>query len=509
MADKKKYDSEFCGSLPLHNINMIQDYGYLIVLDHRELSIIQMSENVQDLFGRPVQELVNSSLSEYIEKKDLDRIFTILQKGITEKIPLTLNLKIEAQIHPYHVLMHVKQDYVILELQKTQPDRTRSFTEVYQEIKHISLALEAATSVQEVCAIAVHEIRAISGLDGVLMYKFDKDWNGTVIAEEKDERLESYLGQSFPASDVPKQARALYLKNPYRLIPNRDYLQSKLYPVINPLSHAFIDLSDCNLRSVPAVHLEYMKNMGIKASMSIRVIKDHELWGLISCHHISTMYLDYEICAVFEWLSSLISSRISAILNKENYDMATLLQEKRLKLIDEVYAQNDIIQGLLHKPDLNILELFNARGAMVVLNNRIEVIGEVPEKDDLDNLLFWLEGKNVDTIFSTDHLSGLFDDAAAYTATGSGILVIPINTAEGEYIVCFRPEVVETINWGGDPNQAINFEKDNKTYHPRNSFKLWQQVVVHHALPWEQTVLDVAENLRNFLFEFRTKQGHN
>jgi len=509
MAEKKKYDSEFCGSLPLHNINLIQDYGYLIVLDHQELSIVQVSENVTDLLGYTLQEIVNSRLSDYVEKKDLNRISTILQKGITEKIPLTLNLNSKGQITPYHILMHVKADYVILELQEANQDKNRSFTEVYQEVKHISLALEAATSVQEVCEIAVHEIRVISGFDGVLMYRFDKDWNGTVIAEEKDERLEPYLGHSFPASDVPKQARALYLKNPYRLIPNREYLQSKLYPIINPLSHAFIDLSDCNLRSVPAVHLEYMKNMGINASMSIRVINDQQLWGLISCHHISQMYLDYEICSVFEWLSSLISSRISAILNKETYDTVTLLHQKRLQLIDEIYAQNDITVGLLHRPDLNILELFNASGAMVVLNKRIETIGEVPEKDDLDNLLFWLEGKNVNTVFSTDHLSSLYDDAAAYAAIGSGILVLPINSAEAEYLVCFRPEVVETINWGGDPNKAINFEKDKKSYHPRNSFKLWQQVVVHHALPWEQTVLDMAESLRNFLFEFRTKQGHN
>ena len=509
MAEKKNYDSEFCGNLPLHNINLIQDYGYLIVLNKENLHIVQVSENVADITGISLQALVNSKLSDYIDAGELQKIATTSQKGFSGKIPLTINLLKDQVQQAFHVLMHIKADYIILELQQVESGRSRNFTEVYQDVKYISYALDAATSVQEVCEIAVHELRKLSGFDGVLMYQFDRDWNGTVIAEEKDERLEPYIGQSFPASDVPKQARALYLKNPYRLIPNRDYVQTRLYPVINPISHAFIDLSDCNLRSVPAVHLEYMKNMNIMASMSIRVIKDAELWGLISCHHLAVMYLDYEVCSVFEWLSALISSRVSAIVNQEAYDQSIAFQQKRVQLVDQVYAENNIAAGLLQGYAINILELFNAGGAVIVLNGHMETLGKVPERDDLDNLLFWLEGKDITKVFATDHISGLFDDASTYTDIGSGILVIPINSTKGEYLVCFRPEVVETINWGGDPNQAINFEKNKKIYHPRNSFKLWQQTVVHHALPWEQAALDAAESLRNFLFEFRTKQEYN
>ncbi|RZM04542.1 MAG: GAF domain-containing protein, partial [Pedobacter sp.] len=380
MAEKKNYDSEFCGNLPLHNINLIQDYGYLIVLDKHTLNIVQVSENLTEITGLAAQDLMNLPLAGFITDSDFRKISDAMAKGITDKIPLMVSWTKSGFQNAYHVLMHVKTEYIILELQKADTKQERTFTDVYQEIKHIALALDAANSIQEVCEIAVHELRKISGFDGVLMYRFDKDWNGTVVAEEKDERLQPYIGQSFPASDVPKQARALYLKNPYRLIPNRDYVQSRLYPVINPLSHAFIDLSACNLRSVPAVHLEYMKNMQIMASMSIRVIKDEQLWGLISCHHITPKYLDYGICSVFEWLSGLISSRVSSILNKEIYDITLSLQQKQVSLIDQVYAKDDIAEGLLGDSEINVVNLFDAGGAAVLLNGRMEVMGNVPDR---------------------------------------------------------------------------------------------------------------------------------
>lgn len=506
MAEKRNFDSEFCGSLPLHHINSIQDYGFLLVLDMKGLSIIQASENCAQLLGLSIQQLINTRLADYMPEQEIHKIEQLVDKAMNQKIPLTLQFHASIDTFSYHALVHSKSDYLIVELEKIQEHTTRSFTDVYQEIKYISAAIAQANTVQAVCEAAVHELRRISGFDGILMYRFDGDWNGTVIAEEKDDRLEHYLGQTFPASDVPKQARALYLKNPYRLIPNREYQPLRLYPVINPLSNAFTDLSDANLRGVAAVHLEYMKNMGINASMSIRVIYKEKLWGLISCHHITHKYLDFELCSIFEWLSDVISARITLILNKEEYDLVQLLQEKRVALTSQVYTDEHIAKGLLRHNGANILDLFKASGAVVVLNGRMEVKGITPRQDDLENLLLWLEGKNFAEVFATDHLSALYEDAAAYSQLASGLLFIPIDSNRGEFVVCFRPESVVAINWGGDPHQAINFDKDGKNYHPRNSFKLWVQTVLQHAEPWTMQELEVAASLRNFLFEFRTKQ---
>jgi light-regulated signal transduction histidine kinase (bacteriophytochrome) len=403
----------------------------------------------------------------------------------------------------------LKKDYYILELEKSSKNEERHFTRVFQEIKYSIAVIENANTVKESCEAAINELRKISGFDGVLMYRFDRDWNGTVIAETKDERLEPYLGQTFPASDIPKQARDLYLKNPYRLIPNRDFKPNRLYPVINPLTNAFVDLSDCNLRSVPAVHLEYMKNMGIKASMSIRVIRNDKLWGLISCHNIEPVTVSFELCSIFELLSSVISNKITSILNKEEFERTSQLQEIKSAIIDRVYTESDIIKGLTGQEHLNILNLFGATGAAIMLDGRSETIGDVPDTDAIENLGLWLEGKCVNSVFSSGNLSDQYEDAREYAGLGSGLLVVPIDGNKGEYVICFRPEIIETINWGGNPNEALTFEPDGKNYHPRNSFKLWQQQVRNTSSPWLHDELEIAENLRSFLFEFRIRQIYN
>src|SRR5690606_37775255 len=271
MAKRNNFDSDFCGSLPLHSINSIQDYGYLLVVDPQTHNIIQASENTHEISGLDVKDLVNKPMGDFITSEGIGQIKNIVEKGLKSRIPLDLTFNGNGKTGVFHALLHVKTEYILIELEEVNESVERSFKAVFQEVKHVIAALEAAETVQEVCNIAVHELRKISGFDGVLMYRFDEDWNGTVIADEKDNRLDAYIGQTFPASDVSRQARELYLKNPYLLIPNRDYKAIRLYPVINPVTSAFINLSHCNLRSVAAVHLEYMGNMKIKASMSIRV----------------------------------------------------------------------------------------------------------------------------------------------------------------------------------------------------------------------------------------------
>lgn len=507
MAEKKNFDSDFCGSVPLNNVNLIQSYGYLLVLDKDALNIIQLSENAEELLGKKPQDIIDTNIGDYFDAASIDQLKSIVGKKISDKVPVSLSLKNTGG--KLLCLLHSKPGYLILELEKSNSESERYFTSVFQDVKYSMAAIEQAQSVKEVSEVAIHELRKLSGFDGILMYQFDKDWNGTVIAEEKDPRLEPYMGQKFPASDIPKQARQLYLKNPYRLISDRDYTPIRLYPVINPVTRAFIDLSECNLRSVPAVHLEYMKNMGIKASMSIRMIRNEQLWGLISCHNIEAKFINFEICSVFELLSAFISNKISSILNKEDYDFLSTLQQKRAALTEHIYASNDIISGMVEHDTDEFLGLFEATGAAIILNGRTETTGNVPDADALENLALWLESKAINQVFATDNLSGLYDEAAEYAGIASGMIVVPIDGAKGEYIIWFRPELVETISWGGDPNQAINFEKDGKNYHPRNSFMLWQETVSQFSSPWQKHELDVAETLRNFLYEFRTRQLYN
>lgn len=504
MAKKTNYDSDFCGSLPLHHINVVQSYGYLAVVDKSSFKILQVSENAEELFGTPLKKLIGSVLADYTEIKQLRSLGERFNDNQKEKFPVSLtfnNRKTPA-------LAHFKPNYIILEIEKAELETERSFTSVFEEVKYAMAGIESADTIEAASEAAVHELRRITGFDGIMMYRFDEEWNGTVIAEEKNApELEHYLGHTFPGSDVPKQARDLYLKNPYRLIPDREFTPVRLYPVMNPVTNSFIDLSDCNLRGVAAVHLEYLKNMNVQASMSIRVIDNGKLWGLIACHHVTPHYLNFELCSVCELISSVISNRISAITHQAAFQTETELQRQQTQLAAQVYAQDDLLGGLLNPKDTNLMHLFKASGVAIQFGNSLYTEGDIPDRDTLDNLLLWLHNKSDGKIFQTDNLPEQFDEAAPFAKIASGLIAIPINPEQGEFILAFRPEVIQTINWGGDPNNTINFDPDGKKYHPRASFKIWQQTVSNTSEAWTLSEVAAAESLRTFIFEYLTKKN--
>ncbi|WP_316796538.1 GAF domain-containing protein [Pedobacter agri] len=509
MSQQKNYDAEFCGNLAIHQTNSIQDFGYLLVLDSKTYSILQASENVNEIIGCNVKECISIGFQEYLLPDDFKHFKAEVNKGLRNRLPFQFSLQKGSVTEPVNILAHVKKDFIILEIEKVDKEPEHSFTEVFQGVRSFISTLESTDNLQEVCEASIKEIRRIARFDGIRMYRFDKDWNGTVIAEEITGELDSYLGQTFPASDVPKQARALYLKNPFRLIPNRNYKTVKLFPVINSVTNGFLDLSDCNLRSVANVHLEYMANMNVTASMSIRVIVDGELWGLISCHHVTSKYLSVESRSIFDWLSMEISYRISSIIKHQELLDSTKLLQQRSEIAELIYAEDDIIKGIFEDANQNLLSLFNATGIALSLNGKIKTLGNVPEMDELENLVLWLEGKGTNKVFYSENLGEIYEEAKAYPHIASGLLVIPIDPGKGEFLICLRPEVIQNIKWGGDPNQAINFEKDGLNYHPRNSFKQWLQTIYGQSEDWKKTEIDIAESLRNFLFEFRAKQIYN
>ncbi|HEY0676731.1 MAG TPA: GAF domain-containing protein [Chitinophagaceae bacterium] len=501
-TDKKNYDSDFCGSLPLHLINLIQPYGVLLVLDPASLEIIQASENAGELLSIEPARIINTSLRKHIAPDQFKRLEELVKSGGSAKSVFNFTLEKKNKVITYNALVHVKHEYVILEIDIKTAGRQSSFIDIFQELKLAIAGIESAINTEEVCEKAITELKKLSGFDRIMIYQFDEDWNGVVIAEAAEPDMDPYLGLRFPASDIPKQARDLYLKNAYRLIPTREYQPVRLYPVINPKTGAFIDLSDCNLRSVAAVHLEYLKNMGVTASMSTRILRDNKLWGLISCHHRTEKYLDYETCSLFELMSIIISGKLGSIQNHELYSFNSRLKSIQSSLMKQVYETDDLYDGLF-KRDVSLLELLNAGGAALVDTKQVRVIGNAPSKDQIREMVYWLQSNSLSNVFHVTNLGDVYEPAQSYTDVASGIIVIPGNDNRGEYIIGFRPEVVREVNWGGNPNEAINFEKDQVSYHPRNSFRLWQQVVKNTSLPWLPGEVMVAEDFRKYVWNTR------
>ncbi len=503
MSSNPNYDSELCGKVPIHLINTVQPYGVLLVIDRNSLEVIQVSENVDAVFEVGAKDLIQQNIGDYLNKTDLHFLKHVASGKNTDKIPQVWTIR----GNRYLCLLHVKDNHILIEieLESHRDDTQHSFISIYQEIKYSMALIEKATTPTEVCGIAARELKRISGFDKVMVYGFDEEWNGTVIAEEMTEDMESYFGFTFPASDIPRQARELYLRNPYRFIPDRTYTPVKLYPVINPTTSSFIDMSDCNVRGVVAVHLEYLANMGVTASMSTRILNNDKLWGLIACHHKTTKSMPFELCSIFELLSNVISARMHSLQNKEKHDAKTATQEVYNRLVEQIYSAGNIQTGLLDG-EATVLQIFHAQGVALVRHGQITTKGEVPDRDQLDELLLWLHTRQLNKPYHIDHLFTEFDRAASYMEHGSGLLAIPIFPEQEDYVLIFRPEVKKTIDWGGDPGGRIVFEKDGLNYHPRHSFKLWRQIVTGTSLPWKEEEISIAETLRSFLYEYASKK---
>lgn len=493
------YDSELCGSLPIHLTNSIQPHGVLVVIDRKTKKIIQLSENAASVFGIPYQQVLNNTLQSYIGDADVETLHKF-SGAYENRLPMTWTIG----TNDFLVMVHSRDKYFVAEvdLDPVKRERQETFVKVFQETRQSMSAIESGKDISEVCRITASELKRLSGFDKVMIYSFDHDWNGTVLAEEKEPEMESYLGFTFPASDIPKQARQMYLKNPYRLIPDANYKPVRLYPVINPITQSFIDLSDTNLRSVVAVHVEYLKNMGVTSSMSIRIMRNNTLWGLIACHHRTAKNPSFQMCSVLELLSNIISAKVTTLLNIQSHELDTRIKESYTRVLEEVYKKQSLQEAFFSTP--GILELFNATGALITKGDQFSTVGDVPDKSYLDDLILWLQTRDVPAIFVTESLGAIYDQGSDFKDIASGFMAIRMDYTEEEYLILFRPEVVRVINWGGNPDERIQFEKDEKSYHPRNSFKQWQQKVSGVSTDWLPEELRVAEKLRAFIMEYKS-----
>lgn len=492
MKEHNNYDSEFCGSLPIHLINVIQPYGALIVVNKEMNDIVQVSDNITTLLGRTPKEIIGTPVSDYFTQEPLS-------SNGPDKIPQVLSIRGKR----YLGFIHNKPGFYIIEinLESEAEAVDGSFITVYQEIREAMPPIEDAQSLSLAAQRTASFLKKKSGFDKVMIYRFDELWNGHVIAEAMEPGMESYMNFTFPASDIPKPARDLYEKNAYRFIPDTKYQPVKLYPVLNPATHSFLDMSDCNVRGVSTVHLEYLANMHVSASMSTRIMHEGKLWGLIACHHRTPVSVNYKVCATFELISGLFSNKISTLALKEKLEFDTSMNEMYTSLVEQTYRTGNISASLL-SDDTNLLGLFAAGGLVVSKNGDNLVRGTVPEPHDIEDILLWLQTRETDNIFATDSFSDNYDSASEYKEHASGLIAIPIDQENNGYILLFRPETNHVINWGGDPSTRITFEEDLKTYHPRFSFRLWRQQVQGVSEPWKKNELDMAENLQAFVRDY-------
>jgi two-component system, chemotaxis family, sensor kinase Cph1 len=496
-----------CDREPIHTPGSIQPHGVLFVISAPDLTIVQVSSSVTQWLKRSPEELLNRSLITLLSAEQMSSIERCLSQDFESINPLRIVLEVEGKDLVFDGIIHRFDRSLILELEPTLSDRTADFFGFHRLVKGTINRLQQAVTLEQMSQIIVQEVRQLTGFDRVMVYQFDPEGSGTVIAEDRQGGLTPYLGLHYPASDIPKQAKQLYTLNELRLIPAVDYVPSELIPPINPLTQRPTDLSLAVLRSVSPMHLEYLHNMGVGASMSISLVKNKQLWGLIACHHDRDRAVSYEIRTACEFLGQVMSLELAAKESNQDLDYKMKLKSIQAKFVELIPQYDSLLSGLLSaKKDL--LELVDAQGAAIFLNGECHTIGNTPSTDQLEELLNWIEPQLEDNLIHTTTLSKDYPIAKEYQSVASGLIVLAISRVNHNYILWFRPEVMQTVNWGGDPTKPIEVSTDGEMrLSPRKSFALWQETVQGRSLPWKPCELEAVLELRSAIVGIVLRQA--
>ncbi len=496
-----------CDREPIHIPNAIQPHGVLLVLSEPELTILQVSNNTAQWLGHSSEELIDQSLEIILDIQQLDLIQGSLMQNFESINPLRLDLKVNGETARFDGIIHRFADSLILELEPSQSERSNDFFGFYHLVKGAINKLQHASTLDQMCNIIVQEVRQLTGFDRIMVYQLDDEGAGSVIAEEKREDLTSFLGLHYPASDIPKQAKKLYTLNWLRLIPTLKYTPAELVPTLNPKTNQPTDLSLAVLRNVSPIHVEYLENMGVGASMSISLIKNKQLWGLISCHHACDRYISYEIRTACEFLGQVMSMELLSKEENQDLDYKMKLKSIQARFIESIPHQEDLFSGVINAED-DLLELVNAQGAAIFWRNECHIVGQTPDETQLRDLLAWVETQIEGNLFVTTALSKKYPPAEGYQSVASGIIALAISRVNRNYILWFRPEVPQTVNWGGDPNKPVEVsELGEMRMSPRKSFALWQETVQARSLPWKDCELEAVLELRSAIVSIVLRQA--
>lgn len=486
-----------CDREPIHLPNLIQPHGILFVLREPDLEIIQLSNNTFNFLNLHPQELLNKPLKELLSSEQITALKKCLSADFEEVNPLSVSISSLGKTLIFDGIIHRFKEVLVLELEPKQFKHEIEFFSFYHLVKSPTNKMQNASSLRDLSEIVVKEIRRITSFDRVMLYQFNSEGAGAVIAEDKIDSPKPFLGLHYPASDIPKQAKQLYTLNRLRLIPNVNYQPVELFPINNPDTNRPLDLSLAVLRSVSPIHIEYLNNMGVTASMSISLIKNKKLWGLIACHHHSVKYLTYEIRTACEFLGQVMSLELAAKEENEDLDYRMKLKLIQSQFVKSISQAEDFIEGLV-KSDSNLLDLVSAQGVALSSGDSIVRMGKTPLETEIIDLITYLETKIEHDVLCSDSLSTIYPAAEQFKESASGLLALCISKTQKIYVLWFRPEVIQTVNWGGNPNKPMEVEPDGSLrLSPRKSFEKWQEMVRLKSLPWKQCEIDAALELKS------------
>ena len=501
-----------CDREPIHIPGAILPHGALLVLECETLRVLQAAGDVAGLLGRPLAELIDRPVNTLFSAEQVNRLHALCKETDIAKPRHLLDplFRVVAD-RPLDASAHRVDENLVIEFEAAQMGDPFA-ADPLAAVQVMIDGFGEAASLNSLCQMATASVRRVAQYDRVMIYRFMADGSGWVIAESRTPELAPFLDLHYPAADIPQQARALYLKSWLRLITQVDYDPAPLTPTLNPRTGKPLDMSYAILRDVSPIHREYLRNMGIDASMSISIIVAGKLWGLIACHHNSPRLLPRHLRAVCELFGSMFSLQLEARERSEQFEARLasrkILQELMLNLAGvEDYAygltqQTPNLLDYIHGGDI-ALDGSRGGGVAVRVEGDISFIGTTPDRAQISALTDWLTSYMTETegVFATDRLSEIYPPAKAFANVASGLLVIAVSRDPSDFILWFRPELVETALWAGDPAKPMTTGPDGDRLSPRKSFEVWKHTVRNRALPWSAAETDSAFDLRVSLLQ--------
>jgi light-regulated signal transduction histidine kinase (bacteriophytochrome) len=492
-------DLSNCEREEIHLAASIQPHGALLVVRELDGKIVQASENAPKFLGLP-HEVVGRPLAE-IEGDLAARVAEHLRDPMLA-IPVAVRCRIGPERSRFDGLIHrAPGGGMVIELEPAGPP-----VELSRDVESAIRKIATCSSVRSLADESARVFKELTGYDRVMVYRFDDDGHGEVFAEVHEPGLEPYLGNRYPATDIPQIARRLYERNRVRLLVDVGYTPVSLVPRLSPITGRDLDMSLCFLRSMSPIHIQYLKNMGVAATLVASLMVGGRLWGLVACHHYVPRVVHYQLRAVCELLAETLATRIAALESFAQAQADMVVRRLEQRMIEAISREGDWRAALFDHSQA-LLQTFDATGAALLFEGQVLTTGEVPGTLQLREIGRWLDAQPRQPVIATASLGAAAPAFSGIKAVASGLLAAHISNTPGEYLLWFRPEQIQTVTWGGNPFKSMVIGNDPSELSPRRSFAQWHQVVEGTAERWSPADVAAArlvgESVADIVLQFR------
>jgi light-regulated signal transduction histidine kinase (bacteriophytochrome) len=488
-------DISNCEREPIHVLGTVQPFGFLIAVS-ADWIIARATTNTADHIGQDADSLLGKPLVDVFLPEAIHSIRNrvAMLRGL-DAVERLFSIELVADRPPFDVAVHFSGRAVVIEAEPATGDQIEVSSLVRSMIGRLSAAETTSAFFRE----GARQVRALTGFDRVMVYRFDAAGSGEVVAEALRPGVDSFLGLNYPASDIPAQARALYLRSIFRIIADVHATPAAITPRLNAEGEA-LDQSLSVLRAVSPIHIEYLKNMGVAASLSISIIVGGRLWGLFAFHHYEPRLPSFAQRSAAELFGQMFSMMLESRERKEAADYEGRARGVSDRLMAAAAQDNDLLGNAEWLGEV-IFDSVPADGVGVYVNGQISLSGLTPSRTEFQAITTMLNRLAASQVFSTDQISSILPAASSYANRAAGLLAVPISRSPRDYVVLFRAEKLRSVRWAGNQEKDIEYGPNGPRLTPRKSFEEWSELVKGKAAAFTDAEKRVAETLRTALLE--------